>query len=183
MGRTGTWRLFVAAYPDASCAAALAGIVDRVCDLPAHRATPAHQIHLTLHFIGEVTARDTDDTIDTVRHAVHGITAFDLVPEKLIVLPRRGRSRVLAVETSAPSELLEVHRRLVARLAMAPRRRSGDRFVPHLTICRFAPPTDATCALPDVDVPPFSIQEIHVMRSVLHPDGAAHRSIACIPLV
>ena len=109
-------RLFVGIYPPQQSAPFLFETLDSLT-LPPHKIVPLEQLHLTVHFIGEVVSRDIDRTIESVSRSVAGLKSFSLSPLNLISLPRRGRARLMAIETDRPSALLEIQRRLVSRLA------------------------------------------------------------------
>jgi 2'-5' RNA ligase len=101
---------------------------------------------------------------------------------RLITLPRRGPKRLVAVETDAPASVMELKRRLVTRLAHDPRRDSADRFLPHLTVCRFRAPARMEALDHALDEAPFPVEEVRLMRSVLRPTGAEHDAVATFPL-
>ena len=176
-------RLFVAVYPPGdrveTWRRALADL-----SVPDHRRVPAGQVHLTLQFIGPAPVRKLERVRESVARAAKGLEAFRLTPEALIRLPERGRARLLAVRTDAPATLLELQRRLAQRLARSPRRAPGDRFLPHLTLCRFRPPaslSDGTVPEPLEDES-FGVNAIHLMKSTLHPDGARHEVVETVTL-
>lgn len=175
-------RLFVAAHPPAEARQAL---LDALAQLPLapHRATPPEQVHLTLQFIGNVQARDLDGVVESVRRAAAGIGPFTITPRRLITLPEKGPPRLVAATTDAPPQLLELHRRLAHRLARNPRRDGADRYLPHLTLCRFA--GDATASRLDepISTPPFAITHIALMRSILRPGGSEHRELERVDLI
>lgn len=173
-------RLFVAVYPPAECAAALVRLLDHV-ELPAHRLVPVEQVHLTLQFIGDTPPQKLEAVIETVQRATGGLGAFELTFLRLMTLPPR-RPRLVAAETDAPAALLELHRRLVTRLAHAARRNPADRFRPHLTLCRFRAPSRMASLDHPLELEPFSVGRIVLMRSTLTSEGAQHREAASIPL-
>ncbi len=170
-------RLFVALYPTAAAARAM---LDALAALrPAdHRATPVDQVHMTLQFIGDVPARDLDAATESVSHSASGLAAFSLTPQRLITLPTGRHPRLVAAQTDAPAALLELHRRLAARLAHSVRARPDDRFRPHLTLCRFAHTARAAPLDAPLSLPPFAVEHILLMRSTLRPEGAAHDAVA-----
>ncbi len=182
-------RLFVAAYPPADLADDLARRVAAMIDrlgLPGSRPTPVEQIHLTVQFIGPTPKRRLAEALDSVRRATRGIRPFELEPAGLIRLPENGPAKLIALETDAPSSLLELHDRLARRFARRPRKRPSDRFLPHLTICRFTPPVAEidSAALAEAlrDTPAFRVDRIDLMQSTLRPDGAEHRLVQSIAL-
>ncbi len=177
--------MFVAIYPPAEIAAVLCEAIGAL-ELPPHRVTPGAQVHMTLQFVGDTRVRDVGSIVESVGCAAAGLTATTLTPQRLIALPARGPARLVAAETDAPPTVLELKRRLALRLAQGAqgaRRAPADRFLPHLTLCRFLAPTRLS---PRPDVPlsiaPFGVSEVRVMRSVLRPDGARHDEVASIPL-
>lgn len=177
-------RLFVAIYPPTDLAAAALEAIAPL-DVPPHRPTPAAQIHLTLQFIGDTPAKNLEDVLESVRRSASGIQAFTLSPQRYITLPPRA-ARLVALETDAPPQILELHRRLALRLARAPRQDPTDRFLPHLTLARFQrgspqgkPPRQLESP---ADLPAFTVQHVQVMRSILRPEGAEHREVERVEL-
>lgn len=177
----GGWRLFVAAYPPEAVVHGARLALDGL-DLPEARATPLEQVHLTLQFIGDIDPRDVDEVRESVARSAAGIGAFELKPVRLVTLPQRGPARLVAMETDAPAAVLELHRRLAMRLAKSTRRDAADRFLPHLTLCRFRRATKQVFVDEPIEIGPFEIGEIKLMRSVLRPEGAEHREVAAYRL-
>lgn len=180
MAGESTLRLFVAVYPPLEMAGTLLEAVERL-SLPAHRPAPPEQVHLTLQFIGDTPGRDVERVVESVGRAVSGLPGFSLGPRRLISLPERGRPRLIAAETDAPGTLLELRHRLATRLARNARERAGDRFRPHLTLCRFST-GDAPRIDQPVSVGVFEVGAVLLMRSVLLPGGAVHREVVRVPL-
>jgi len=153
------------------------------------------QVHLTLHFLGNVSARDLPETIESIDRAKKGLHAFALAPGEIIALPqsaRRQRPRLIAIETDAPADLLELQRRLAQRFARPAREKPGDRFLPHITLARFrwsggGEPLEHPAWKGPIERPPtpspFDVSEFHLVKSVLGFDGAVHQTIAKWPLV
>jgi 2'-5' RNA ligase len=167
-------RLFVAVYPPVEVAARLLELLGRV-ELARHRVTPVEQVHLTVQFVGPTPVRDLDEVKESVARSVSGIATFELRVVRLMSVPPRGRVRLVAAELDQPWGLMEIQRRLATRLARHVRERAGDRFLPHMTLCRF----DREGASRDVDVAveeelPFGVREVRLMKSVLKPQGAEH---------
>lgn len=174
-------RLFVAAYPPEHVARAL---LDRLPELglPPHRAAPLDQVHMTLQFVGDTPARLLDETLESVGRSASGIGPITLELRALVSLPERGPARLVAATTDAPPPLLELHRRLAHRLATNVRERRGERFLPHLTLCRFGAPTRGVSVEATIPSAHFEVREIRVMRSVLHPGGAEHHLVEAVEL-
>jgi 2'-5' RNA ligase len=174
-------RLFVGIYPPAETARQMLAALEDL-DLPHHRRTPVEQLHMTLQFIGDTPVKDLEATVESVDRSRAGLPPFELAPLRLMALPKRGPSRLVAAETDAPPTLLELQRRLAARLAGNVRARPSDRFLPHLTLCRFRAPTRIEPLDDPLAVAAFPVAELKLMRSTLHPDGAKHHEVAAFPL-
>jgi len=165
-----TLRLFVAAYPPRPVAERLLAAARDL--LPAEvRLTEAHQVHLTLVFLGEHDERELPDIRESIARSVAGFGPLVLRPVELVMLPERGDPRLIAANTSLPRPMAEVQHRLAQRLALDRSRKSG--FLPHLTLARFPgkPIKRLTAPLTDEE---FAIPEIRLMRSRLGQDGALH---------
>ena len=174
-------RLFVGVYPPPEVAREMIAALNRL-DLPDRRTTPLEQVHLTLQFVGDTPAADLERVIESVERAASGLTQPALTPEALITLPERGPKRLIAVRTDADATLLELQRRLASRLAHNPRVRPGDRFLPHLTVCRFRSPTRMDPIEQPLDLSSFSVEQVRLMRSTLNPAGAQHHEVAAFEL-
>ncbi len=179
-----TLRLFVAVYPSEESAREMLRALGRL-DLPPvarYRAAKAEQLHMTVQFIGDTDKPALPEVQESVERSAAGLPPFTLTPQKMITLPERGPPRLVAAVTDAPASLLELQRRLAQRLARSARPKTGDRFLPHLTVCRF---TGATRA-PRIDAPlraaAFEVSAVILMRSVLKPQGAEHSEVARVPL-
>lgn len=174
-------RLFVAIYPGPEAAARMLMGGEHALPADAHRrAVAPAQVHMTVQFIGDTEERELPAVCESVRRSAAGVGAFSLEVVRLATLPERGRPRLLAAITNSPPPLLELHRRLASRLARHPRARPGDRFLPHLTLCRF------TGRAPRVDAPwnsrAFDVRAVRLMASVLRSTGAEHTEVLAVAL-
>lgn len=174
-GRRPVMRLFVAVYPPVESARGIVELL-RGVELPEHRLVPPEQVHMTLQFIGDTDERQLAEVMESVERAAAGVEAFSLRPRELMCLPESGDARLVAIETDAPAGLLEIQRRLAAKLARNPRDR--QRFLPHMTVCRFRNGARVwRVERRAVEVEPFAVREIRLMESVLRPGGAEHREV------
>ena len=172
-------RLFVAAYPPPAVSETLLGRCTSIT-LPPHRLTPPEQVHMTLHFLGDVPIPELPEVEESVRRSAAGLGAFELRITRLRSLPERGPARLVAAEADEHPTLAEVHRRLVHRLAMKPRAR--DRFLPHFTLLRFTGGGAPVNIEQPMDPVVFEMREIVLVRSVLKPSGAEHAEVIRAPL-
>ena len=184
MSSPGDLRLFVALYPPESSRRQMLRILAKLDPPPdaRHRLAPLEQIHMTLQFIGDTPERDLEPTVESVRRSVAGLGPFLLPPMRLIPSPARGTPRLIALETDSPPPLLEAQRRLARRLARSARPKAGDRFRPHLTLCRFTASARPQPVNAAVTLAPFPVEHVLLMRSVLRPDGAEHLPVEAVKL-
>jgi len=182
-------RLFVAIYPPPLVAERLLShAAAALISVPSHRIVAADHIHLTLAFIGETTARDLRSVTESVERACAGIAPFALTPLRLCTVPLPpddAPARLLAAFTDAPSPVMELHKRLAARLTKD--KRKSNRFAPHLTLRRFpqhATPGESRAGRIDVpiDETPFIVSEVALVASVLSHQGARHERVHTIAL-
>lgn len=181
MSPSAALRLFVAAYPPPEAAETMLRAL-RALELARHREVPPTQVHMTLQFIGDRAPSELDAVAESVERSCAGIAAFSLKALTLTTLPERGHARLVAAETDAPAPLLELHRRLAHRLAREPRRNPADRFLPHMTVCRFAHGERQPRLRAAIEAPPFRVERAVLMRSILRPGGAEHAEVASFPL-
>ena len=178
-------RVFFAIPPDPDWVASVRELEGRLkVSLPRASWTRPEAWHLTLKFLGEIDQTAADRfaaAIDEVQASLAGAGA--LASAGSLVLPARGRPRVLAVGF-APSPALESLATL-ARAAEQGGRRIGvppeDRaFRPHLTLARLREPWLAhaieafrkeTDAWP---FPPWRLRSCALFQSRLAPAGAVH---------
>jgi 2'-5' RNA ligase len=171
-----TRRIFVAAMPPPDTALALQQAV--FADLrAAGRPVPLEQIHLTLQFIGKLTDRDLDQVVESVGQAIAGLKVQQLKPERIATFPEKPPARLIATVTSCPNVLREAQRRLSLRLARFSHAPHDGDFVPHFTLVRFSPPQADYVRDRPCTVPPFLIREIHVLESILRPEGSRYVSL------
>lgn len=177
-------RLFVAAYPAPATARQMLASLDCIEGLEeaSIRRVAADRVHLTLQFIGSVPRRELDAVATSIEAACRGIHPFELQPTHLRSLPAARSPRLIAVETDAPPQLIELRNRLVRRLAASPRERPSDRYLPHLTLCRFASDAAPTRLETPIVLPSFPVRRACLMQSRLHRGGAAHEALRIFEL-
>jgi 2'-5' RNA ligase len=172
-------RLFVAMYPPMEAVREMLSLLGSLT-LPGHRETPEAQVHLTLFFVGDTDPRQLGGVVESVRRSASGIGGIVLRPLRLVTLPARGGPRLVAMETDAPANLVELQRRLAHRLSRRGAR-GGEGFVPHLTLCRYSKEGGESISRA-VEMPPFGVNDVTVVASVLKSSGAEHREVERVSL-
>jgi RNA 2',3'-cyclic 3'-phosphodiesterase len=176
-------RLFVAAIPPPALARRLA---DATAELvpPQLRPTPAENVHLTIHFLGDV-APDVVPALTTalaaacVHHAPTELTVEAIAPGP----PRRPRM-LWGTATAAPAYEALVNAVAAAAAPYAPDARVPRPGTPHPTLAR----PRGRAALRDWPAPRpvrdgrITVTELALVRSELGPHGPRHTTLATLPL-
>ncbi len=158
-------------------------------ELQGLRWTPAHQLHFTLNFLGEIEESRVPAAKRATAAAACGARAFALALEGLGAFPPRGAARVLwAGCGDGAGELVRlaaaVESAFVAE-GFAPEARA---FSAHLTLARVKDPDAGRRlerALPEVPPEPFgavTVSSLVLFRSELTPRGADHEAIVRVAL-
>ena len=178
-------RAFLAVVPPP---AVLDVVAARVAPITAHepplRGLPRPQWHVTLQFLGPVDdAERLAAALDPVLAARAPIT-HQLVGGGAFPSPRRATVLWIGVEPAAPlADLAATVTGATAELGHVPEAR---RYHPHLTVARAARPRPMTRAVEALGAepigPPWTVAEVALVQSDLHPDGARHTVWRHLPL-
>lgn len=146
------------------------------------RPVQAGQMHLTLHFLGDVPGPH----LPGLTRATAGIvfSPFDLGVTGVGRFPPKGRASVLWAGVSSCPPLLELHARLGQALEDAGFHTERRRYTPHVTLARLTP--QAPCSLTelfladhaDLCLPEITVSSFVVYESQKREGGSRH-----IPLV
>jgi 2'-5' RNA ligase len=167
-------RLFIAVAPPEPVLdhlqAASAPLRDSFPDL---RWTDRSAWHVTLAFLGEVSATAADRLMPRLERAAHRHGGFELAFSAAGAFPRPTRANVLWCGLSGSVDALRELAMSVAagaRRAGAPPPDSGRAFRPHLTLARCRTPTDVTPLVSALEVyasEPWRVSEIFLIESRL----------------
>ena len=180
-------RAFLAVPADPSWSAAAGELASRLRrDLPRASWARPEAWHLTLKFLGEVSEDDAGRLAGELAPLAESLHAGSLPSGGALVLPPRGRPRVLAAgfaASDAGAALEELARRAdeaAARLGVEPERRP---FRPHVTLARLRDPwpaaavADFRSAIDAARLPPFRCGACVLYSSRLDPSGAVHTPV------
>ncbi|XCN71136.1 MAG: RNA 2',3'-cyclic phosphodiesterase [Candidatus Electrothrix aestuarii] len=168
-------RLFVAVDMPESVQERLGMIA---CGLPGARWVPPEQLHLTLHFIGEVDGA----MMRTIQEALGRITspALQLCLQGVGVFPLRGKSpHTLWVGVEKSEALLALHRQIASALLSVGCELEQRKYAPHLTLARLknAPAKRLNefigLHMPLL-LPAVPVKRFRLYSSILGPKGAKH---------
>jgi len=156
-------------------------------ELPEASWTRPESWHLTLHFLGEISASEGDRFSRDIARLAGQAPEGELRASGAVVFPKRGPARVLGVGFD-PSPFTESLGRLAgaaARLAPATRDSKSEArsFHPHVTFARIRrswPPQAVEryrSAMEQWQAPTWRARSCVLYRSRLDPAGAVHTPI------
>lgn len=194
-------RLFIAMDLPEAIRAQLAALA---IDLPGVRWVPAHQLHLTLRFLGDVADGSPRQALEAALAQIVG-PPLSVSLRGVGQFPERGRPRVLWAGLTPVEPVFALAARVEAATAAAGFAPEPRPFSPHVTLARLKDPPprrDAEEAMPPsspssrarmgargflaahagLDSPPFTVDEVRLYSSVLGSRGATHRVELRVPL-
>ena len=149
----------------------------------AVRWVPAHNIHLTLKFLGEVSSSNLEILTKILQTEVPRHRCFEILVGTLGAFPSIHRPRVIWIGVEAPPDLMSLQRSIeteTTRLGYAPEERP---FSAHLTLGRVshnASPEEVRTigeVLKECKVGMLGtsiVERVRVFRSDLEPGGAIY---------
>jgi len=146
-------------------------------------------MHLTLKFLGNVDEDRISEIKTALTEAVKGFGVIEAEVESAGAFPNAALARVLWAGTSGEVERIqELASRVETALANLGFEREKRAFRPHITIGRIKKPKrnrkldEALSSVRDQKFGKFTIREIVLFKSQLHPDGAIYTPLARITL-
>ncbi len=178
---TTTARLFVAVDLPAAMLSVLK--VMQPPPQPGLRLIPTAQMHLTLHFLGEMP-------VEPVVVALTGFagSTFTLTVDGVGCFPSAARPSILWTGFRQSLELTNLHKALGAALATTGFQPESRSYHPHITLARCRPflRRDVVTAFLNQQEPSpptsFAVDHVSLYSSTLRPDGAEYREELRIPL-
>ncbi|MEP6994993.1 MAG: RNA 2',3'-cyclic phosphodiesterase [Acidobacteriota bacterium] len=153
-------------------------------ELPVASWTRPESWHLTLKFLGEISAEALDRFAGAMGDSIGRTCGGELWRGGAIVFPPRGRPRVLGVGFADGSTALASLRELASTAARASRRvgkaTESRPFHPHVTLARIRKPWPAAdvesfrSAAERWEFPQWPVRSLVIFESRLEPSGAIH---------
>jgi 2'-5' RNA ligase len=163
----------------------MASLKNRLEGVPV-RWVPAHNIHLTLKFLGDVSVANLNMLKNVLKTEVDGHHSFEISVGGIGAFPNARHARVIWTGIEAPGELMQVQKGIenaMARLGYSPEDRP---FSAHLTlgrVSRNATPRDAHQIGDALEATKVGflgvaqVNQIHLYRSELKPTGSVYTDI------
>lgn len=155
--------------------------------LPGARFVPVEALHLTLHFFEDLDEDQVLQAGEAARKGAAQVAPFDVAFQGLGVFPDLARPRVLWMGLERGAWQLEALQRAIGsglRLLGLPV--DAQPYSPHLTLARLqAPSPEVARIIADRDLrstTPFTVTDVVLFESRLHPQGAEHLPRLSFPL-
>ena len=155
------------------------------------RWVPVSNIHLTLKFLGDVSANNLDVIKEIIRAEASLQKPMEFSVGQLGAFPKARHPRVIWVGVEAPPELITLQRGIEARTAKVGYAPDQREFSPHLTlgrVSRNASPGevrkigDVICDNKVGFLGAARVQAIHLFKSDLRPSGAVYTNLYSAPI-
>ncbi len=155
------------------------------------RWVPAHNIHLTIKFLGDVSVANLPLLTRTLQAEAARHAPFEVSVGKLGAFPSTRRPRVIWVGVEAPPGLYALQQGVEAELARLGYAAEERDFSPHLTLGRVGRNAGSddlprlSALLTSVKVGFLGatrVQSVQFFRSDLQPSGAVYTALFSAPL-
>jgi 2'-5' RNA ligase len=155
------------------------------------RWIPAHNIHITLKFLGDVSEAHINFLKQMIARESDSHPQFEMQIGGLGAYPNLRKPRVLWIGLHAPDVLASLQKNIEAGAVRFGYEREERAFTPHLTIGRVrqsAPTTDLLKIRAALDSTQFGnferakIDALHLFKSDLTPGGSIYTKLFSAPL-
>jgi 2'-5' RNA ligase len=142
------------------------------------------QLHLTLHFYGDISSAQRSDLIDELRKALGGLTVPEIAPARLGAFPNLFKPRVIWIGLEPVEMLQQLSEKVERASEIAGLEREPRDFKAHITLCRIREPTalkrfeEALITLKINHIEPLAWGKIVLFDSRLSPQGPAYTPLA-----
>ena len=142
--------------------------------------TKSGNFHLTLKFLGDVHVETIDTIAETVQNVAATQNPFSIVFGGIGAFPTRNRPRVIWLGLKHGAETVTYLAKSLNRELKALGFAVDSRFHPHLTLGRLRMPMNlqplksVLHKYDTIDGATMNVNEITVMQSQLHPNGAIY---------
>jgi len=145
------------------------------------------QLHLTLKFLGDITAPQVEAVSQTINRVVGENHSFQLQVEGTGAFPNWRNPRTLWIGLNKNNELNLLFQQLDVALTSLGFTPEGKPFSPHLTLCRVSDYVDPRMVQPlqkafeDFHVsslPTWRIKEVVFFKSLLQPGGPVYTPLS-----
>lgn len=149
--------------------------------LSAIRWTPPENLHLTLHFLGNVEKDHIPELVQLLSNAICQHIIFVLKFKQISLVPQQNPVRMVWVEycnDDAYQAIFDDTKNIISPWAVKHGYRheyDHDDIIPHITLGRFSPPCiKQTQPLPQLTIPDLLVDRVQLMESMHTPEGRVY---------
>jgi 2'-5' RNA ligase len=149
-------------------------------------------LHLTLRFLGNISAVQVEEVTAIIKDAARGYSPFHLEFREPGAFPDLKQPRIVWVSVAGEVEKLSsLQQKIDSSLAFPGLAREDRSFVPHLTLARLREGTSykerkefgARVAGAGIEIDcPLNVTTVSLMKSQLTPQGAVYTCLAAVGL-
>jgi 2'-5' RNA ligase len=182
-------RAFIAITPPPMLQQAFREVGTAFQGLPVRWVQP-EQVHLTLKFLGDVSAEQIVSMRQALEHAARDLAPFTVGAQSLGCFPNTSRPRILWMGLDDPQQVLsDLQQRVEAALRVLGFAPEARPFRPHLTLARFQEGSRVPRLLSLLqayrehvfgDLP---VTQMHLFQSQLRQEGVLYTIIHSITLL
>lgn len=145
--------------------------------IPGARPIPEEQIHLTLHFLGEVEGTMFKDIRESLLEVKKD--PFSLQISGVGHFPPRGKPKVIWAGVTPTDELIHLRKRVGKELLACGLALEKRKFSPHITLARLRNSplqrvSEFLAGNSFLESSPFTVDSFHLFSSKLSKNGAVH---------
>jgi len=149
-------------------------------------------IHITLNFLGNIHTDKIDPISQQLQDTASHFSPFDINVTGLGAFPKMDNPRVLWIGIQAPGTLSLMQKEIDSALNHIGFEKEERGFTPHLTLGRVSKSatrndvrtiTEKISHLNPIDIGKMPVDQIHLYRSNLLPEGPQHSILASFPLI
>ena len=178
-------RLFFAIKFDDALNAKLSAFIEKLAqevDEHALRWLKSENFHITLRFLGMVSALQKEEIITALPELIGKILPFDLRLGKLLLFPNTLHPKCLALKV-LPGQPLLTLAKILGQLALKHNcQQEKYPFTPHITLGRFKHSPDFDFTQLPVHTLQCLVREIYLLKSDVDHQGASYSVIGQWPL-
>jgi 2'-5' RNA ligase len=160
--------------------------------IPNVRWTSPEAIHITLKFLGNIDTKQVDPISWRLQDLSSHFSSFDIDIAGLGAFPKMDNPRTLWIGIEAPGSLTLLQKNIESELGNMGFEKEERVFTPHLTLGRVgknATRNDVRMIAEkiknhkSIDIGRMSVNEIHLYRSNLLPEGSQYTILASFPFI
>lgn len=152
--------------------------------VPCQRWQKIRNMHITLHFLGEVADTTVPSLQAKLREETPSYSGFTLTLHDWGAFPSETRPRVVWVGVQEQPALVELQHGLASMMERHGYQEEGKRYTPHITVGRGPKGNDLPALRQQMPVPSirWKVDSLVLYQSIFGPDGIQYKPLDRYPL-